>query len=205
MAKAPYTLSFSSGTVYNDGTQYLIGQMGNPTEEANVFTIPVTGGAGPCPNGAMRSGMLTITCGATTTSFSVVENPMCTYSMTYVTTQACPSPAPASYWNNYQGVNVANAPYTLSFSTGTVYNDGTQYLIGSMAWPGETGNTYVIPVTGGAGPCPNGAMRSGTLTITCSAATTSFSVNENPMCTYAMAYTTTQVRQEEWRDDAAPH
>ena len=61
-----------------------------------------------------------------------------------------------------------------------------------MAWPSETGNTFTIPVTGGAGPCPNGAMRSGMLTLTCSAASTTFNVVENPMCTYAMTYTTTQ-------------
>ncbi len=66
-----------------------------------MFTMPVTGGAGPCPNGAMRSGVLTLTCGAASTSFSVSENPMCTYAMSYSTTQACPSPVPASYFNNY--------------------------------------------------------------------------------------------------------
>jgi hypothetical protein len=49
----------------------------------------------------MRSGVLTLTCGAASTSFSVSENPMCTYAMSYSTTQACPSPVPASYFNNY--------------------------------------------------------------------------------------------------------
>ena len=43
-----------------------------------------------------------------------------------------PTGVPVSYFNNYQGMNVPNAPYTLSFSTGTVYNVGTQYLIGTM-------------------------------------------------------------------------
>ena len=99
--------------------------MASPTETGNVFTIPVTGGAGPCPNGARRSGSLTVTCGAASTTFSVVENPMCTYAMSYSTTQACPSPVPASFFNNYVGTGVANAPYTLSFSTGKVYNGGT--------------------------------------------------------------------------------
>ena len=96
-----------------------------PSEVGNTFTIPITGGAGPCPNGAMRSGTLQVTCGAAATSFNVVENPMCTYAMTYVTTQACPSPVPVSYFSNYQGVGMANAPYTLSFSTAKVYNGGT--------------------------------------------------------------------------------
>jgi hypothetical protein len=32
-------------------TQYFIGNMMTPTERGDVFTIPVTGGAGPCPNG----------------------------------------------------------------------------------------------------------------------------------------------------------
>ena len=226
----PYTLQFSSGKVYNVGTQYFIGNMASATETLNTFAIPVTGGAGPCPNGAMRSGTLTVTCSASTTSFSVNENPMCTYAMVYTTTQQCPpgtvfpspppspppspspppppSPSPpppsppgiayllgqipVSYFNNYQGMNVPNQPYTLQFSSGKVYNVGTQYFIGNMASATETLNTFAIPVTGGAGPCPNGAMRSGTLTVTCSASTTSFSVNENPMCTYAMVYTTTQ-------------
>jgi hypothetical protein len=104
---------------------YKLGNMAWPSEVGNKFMIPVTGGAGPCPNGAMRSGSLSVTCGAAATSFNVVENPMCTYAMTYVTTQACPSPVPVSYFTNYQGMGVANAPYTLSFSTAKVYNGGT--------------------------------------------------------------------------------
>jgi hypothetical protein len=102
VANAPYTLSFSTGQVYNGGTQYLIGSTAWPSERGDVFTIPVSGGAGPCPNGAMRSGTLTLTCGAASTTFSVAENPMCTYAMTYTTTQACPSAVPASYFNDYQ-------------------------------------------------------------------------------------------------------
>ena len=90
MTNAPYTLAFSNGTVYNAGTQYLIGTMMTATESCNEFFVPVTGGAGPCPNGATRQGQLTITCGAPTTSFSVTENPVCTYAMNYVTSQACP-------------------------------------------------------------------------------------------------------------------
>lgn len=35
-------------------------------------------------------------------------------------------------------------------------------------------------------------MRQGKLTVTCSAASTSFNVNENPMCTYDMYFSTTQ-------------
>jgi len=189
---APYTLSFSTGTVYNGGTSYLIGKDSWPSEKGNVYTMAVTGGAGPCPNGAMRSGTLAVTCGAASTSFSVTENPMCTYAMSYSTTQACPAPIPISYFNNYQGMNVPNAPYTLNFQSGTVYNVGTSYYIGKDSWPSESGNTLITSVTGGAGPCPNGAMRSGTLTITCGAAATSFAVTENPMCTYAMSYSTTQ-------------
>ena len=108
------------------------------------------------------------------------------------------SPSPAlppqqvSYFNNYQGKGVANAPYVLSFSTGTVYNVGTQYLIGNMMTATENCNEFTVPVTGGAGPCPNGAMRSGSLTITCGADQTSFAVDENPMCSYAMSYVTSQ-------------
>jgi hypothetical protein len=37
-----------------------------------------------------------------------------------------------------------------------------------------------------------GAYRQGVLTVQCGAAQTSFNVNENPMCTYAMQYVTTQ-------------
>ena len=97
-----------------------------------------------------------------------------------------------SYFSNYQGMNVPNSPYTLSFSTGTVYNVGTQYLIGNMMTATENCNEFFVPVTGGAGPCPNGAMRQGQLTVTCGAPSTSFSVTESPMCTYAMNYVTTQ-------------
>jgi len=97
-----------------------------------------------------------------------------------------PTSYPVSYFSNYQGYGVANTPYTLSFSTGKVYNVGTQYFIGNMMSATENNNVFTVPVTGGAGPCPNGAMRSGKLTITCGAKSTSFSVNENPMCTYAM-------------------
>lgn len=102
---------------FNVGTQYFIGDMASATEVGNVFTIPVTG-AGPCPNGAMRSGVLTVTCGAEQTAFSVNEDPMCTvrdllasraalhssgpylfdtrsrcvqYDMYYSTKQACPA------------------------------------------------------------------------------------------------------------------
>ena len=97
-----------------------------------------------------------------------------------------------SYFNDYQGMGVANAPYVLSFSTGTVYNVGTQYFIGNMMTASENCNEFIVPVTGGAGPCPNGAMRQGTLTITCGADQTSFNVDENPMCSYAMTYVTSQ-------------
>ena len=99
---------------------------------------------------------------------------------------------PISYFNDFSANNVPNAPYTLQFSKGLVYNVGTQYLLGRMASSTEKLNTFIIPIVGGAGPCPNGAMRSGQLQVTCSAATTSFTVNENPMCTYDMTYVTTQ-------------
>jgi hypothetical protein len=99
---------------------------------------------------------------------------------------------PISYFNDYSATNVPNAPYTLQFSRGLAYNVGTQYLLGRMATATETLNTFSIPIVGGAGPCPNGAMRSGQLQVTCSAAATSFSVNENPMCTYDMYFSTTQ-------------
>ena len=89
-APAHPQLSFSTATVYNDGTQYLVGHMAQPTETLNTFSIPITGGAGPCPNGAMRSGRLVVTCSAASTSFSVVESPMCSYAMFYQTTQQCP-------------------------------------------------------------------------------------------------------------------
>jgi hypothetical protein len=97
LTHAARRLAFSQPTAYKLGsfaTQ-------SDSETGNVFTIPVSGGAGPCPNGAMRSGTLTLTCGAASTTFTVVENPMCTYIMTYSTTQACPSPVPVSYFNNY--------------------------------------------------------------------------------------------------------
>ena len=64
--------------------------MASASETYNTFNIPITGGAGPCPNGAMRSGQLSVTCSAAGTTFSVIESPMCTYDMYYSTTQACP-------------------------------------------------------------------------------------------------------------------
>ena len=103
-----------------------------------------------------------------------------------------PTNVPVSYFHNYQGLGMANAPYVVSFSTGTVYNVGTQYFIGNMMTATENCNEFTVPVTGGAGPCPNGAMRQGTLTITCGADQTSFSVDEDPMCTYDMTYVTSQ-------------
>ena len=179
----PYTLLFSKGTAYNVGTQYLLGNMATATENLNTFKIPIVGGAGPCPNGAMRQGSLSVTCSAAANSFSVNENPMCTYAMYYSTTQPCPpgtlfasppppppspspppptksppppppspspppppSPSPppppvpayligdipVSYFMNYQGLGMANAPYTISFSNGKVFNGGTAYYIGHM-------------------------------------------------------------------------
>lgn len=39
---------------------------------------------------------------------------------------------PVSYFNDYQGMNLPSSPYTLSFSSGRVWNGGTAYFIGNM-------------------------------------------------------------------------
>ena len=207
-ANGPYTLQFSQAKVYNGGTNYFIGNMLTPTEQNNVFTVPVTGGAncGTTP----RRGTLYVTCSATTTSFTVNENPTCVYAMYYSTTQACPpgtvllSPPPPAPMRPAV-LSLARCPsftqnsvtyslcypgaVTQSYPGGFLGIGSYNYNIGTPTW---NPNGY-YDLTGGSG-CGSVGARSGRMYVLCNPLQSqSYATAQEPQtCKYNITWVTPQ-------------
>lgn len=138
---APYVLNFKGDKVSNGGTEYFIGDFGEPTAKYNVFSIPIVDGSGQsCQAGIYRRGQLILTCGAAFTIFAVTENPQCNYQIFYSTTQQCPPgttfappppPSPSPPWPPYppmpQNATSPGTCPTYSYADGSQKNTYDQY------------------------------------------------------------------------------